>query len=293
MPPAGHDDAAAFAPPPWPAWLEAARVADGRVAAAYEATPPHFRAALKTGLALAHFHFGESASRRDETNASARLGFQRASSCVPAPWALLILSPAYAAAARLTAACAAARLAGVPHVAALCPGEAPQQAALVSLELSGVEDIFSPAADRVPALLHELADLPGPRGRIVLLHAGLHDGDLDDMAQGIRARGIPCYEERRPPRLRVEDGAHIDREVLAFAHGGKRALEAALAASGLADAVYRPAGVELMPAPDAPLTLAPCCEGFWLHPGLTPEFFTVSRLAFAPWPYRDSAPDAS
>ncbi|MBD5646579.1 MAG: hypothetical protein HDQ89_02800 [Desulfovibrio sp.] len=289
MPPAGHDDAAAFVPPPWPAWLEAARVADGRVAAAYEATPPRFRAALKTGLALAHFHFGESASCRDEAETSARLGFQCASSRAPAPWALIILSPAYAAAARLTAACAAARLAGVPHVAALCPGEAPQQAALVSLELSGVEDIFSPAADRVPALLHELAAHPGPAGRIVLLHSG----NLDDMAQAVRAWHIPCYEERRPPRLRVEEDADIDREVLAFAHGGKRALEAALAASGLADAVYRPAGVELTPAPDAPLTLAPGCEGFWLHPGLTPEFFTVSRLAFAPWPYRDSAPDAS
>lgn len=88
MPPAGHDDAAAFAPP-WPAWLEAPRVADGLVAAAYEATPPRFRAALKTALALAHFHFGESASCRDEAETSARLGFQCASSRAPAPWALI------------------------------------------------------------------------------------------------------------------------------------------------------------------------------------------------------------
>ena len=289
MPAAAQDEGAAFAPPPWPAWLAGSRVADNVAAAAYEATPARFRAALKTGLALAHFHFGESASRRDVTETSARLGFQRTSSSAPAPWALLILSPAYAAAARLTAACVAALLASVRHVAALALGDAPQRAALVSLELSGVEDVFSPAADRVSALLDELAALPGPSGRIVLLHAG----DLDAVAQDIRARGIPYYEERRPPRLRVEKGADLDREVLAFAHGGKRALEAALAASGPADAVFRPAGTPLTPAPDAPLTLTPGCEGFWLHPGLTPVFFTVTRQAFSPWPQRAFSPDAS
>lgn len=289
MPPAAQDGSAAFAPPPWPAWLTATRVPDSVAAAAYEATPARFRAALKTGLALAHFHFGESASCRDETETSGRLGFQRASSRAPAPWALLILSPAYAAAARLTAACAAARLAGVPHVAALCPGEAPEEAALVSLELSGVEEIFSPAAGRVTALLNELAARPAPSGRIVLLH----DGDLDEVTQAVRALGLPCYEERRPPRLRVVPDARIDREVLAFAHGGKCALEAALAASDPVDAVFRPQEQAATPAPDAPLTLAPGCEGFWLHPGLTPEFFTVSRQAFAPCAPRDSAPDAS
>ncbi|MDE7240783.1 hypothetical protein [Desulfovibrio sp.] len=290
---AARDEGAAPAPPPWPEWLMAARVADSAVAAAYEATASRFRAALKTGLALAHFHFGESASRRDETETSGRLGFQRASSRAPAPWALLILSPAYAAAARLTAACAAALLAGVPHVAALSPGGAPRQQALVSLELSGVEDIFSPAPGRVTALLDELAARPGPPGRVVLLHEGFHDGEQDDMAQRSRAHGLPCYSERRPPRLRVEAGARIDRKVLAFAHGGEEALAAALAACGPADAVFRPEGAPLMPAQDAPLTLGPGCEGFWLHPGLTPEFFTVSRQAFAPWPSRDFAPDAS
>lgn len=286
---AAQDEGAAFAPPPWPAWLTASRVADSFAAAAYDATPARFRAAIKTGLALAHFHFGESASRRDEAEASGRLGFQRASSRAPAPWALLILSPAYAAAARLTAACAAALLAGVPHMAALSPGRAPHPSALVSLELSGVEEIFSPAANRLTALLDDLATRPGPAGRVVILH----DGDLDQAAQVGRARGLPCYEERRPPRLRVEVGAHIDREILAFAHGGKEALEAALTASGPADAVFRAKGQALTSAADAPLTLAPGCEGFWLHPGLTPEFFTVSRQAFAPWLLQHFTPDAS
>lgn len=278
---------AAIAPQPWPAWLEAARVEDSRVAAAYEATPPRFRAALKTGLALAHFHFGEGATRREEAEASGRLGFWQACLRVPAPWALIVLAPAYAAAARLTAACAAPLLAGVPHVAALSVGEAPQDAALVSLELSGVEDIYSLDAARVAALLDELSARRGPRGRVILLH----EGALDDLARSFRALNLPYYEERRPPRLRVEEDAAFDRELLAFAHGGATALESAFAASGPADAVFRGVTEGLAPAPDAPLTLTPGCEGFWLHPGLGPEFFTVSRQAFAPWP--PSGPDAS
>ena len=38
----------------WPQWAEDARLDDALAAAAYEATPAHLRAAVKTGLALAH-----------------------------------------------------------------------------------------------------------------------------------------------------------------------------------------------------------------------------------------------
>ena len=273
----------------WPEWLEAARVDDGIAGSAYEATPARFRAALKTALALAHFHFGESLTRREEAACNGRLGFRRGAIYEPAPWALLVFSPAYAAAARFTAACVAARLAGVAQVGAICLGGEPKAPALVSLELSGVEDMFQLERDRFAALMDELAGRPGSRaaGRVMLLHAG----ELDEAAEHIRARNIPCFEERRPPQLRVETGAGIDRELLAFAHGGAAALEAALAAPGPVDAVYRAAGAA--PAPDAPLSLCPGCEGFWLHPGLGPEFFTVSWQVFAPWAPRASENPAS
>lgn len=277
---------AAAEPVPWPDWLEAARVADSLGAAAYEATPPRFRAALKTGLALAHFHFGESASHREERVFNGRLGFGRAAMQWPAPWALIVFSPAYAAAARLTAACAPCLLAGVPQVAALCLGGVLREAALVSLELSGVEDIFQPDAAHFGALLDELAARPGPRGRVVVLHGG----ELDAAAQACRERGVPAWEEGHPPRLAIEPGASPDLEILAFAHGGRRPLDAALSASGPVDALFRAASAPLTPAPGARLSLWPGCEGFWLHPGLGPEFFTISRQAFAPWA---PLPDAS
>ncbi|MDE6734868.1 MAG: hypothetical protein K2J64_05330 [Desulfovibrio sp.] len=287
---AGGGAAGAF----WPEWLEAARVDDSIAGATYEATPARFRAALKTGLALAHFHFGESLSRREESACNGRLGFRRGAIYEPAPWALIVFSPAYAAAARLTAACVAARLAGVAQVGAISLGGEPVAPALVSLELSGVEDMFRLESGRFDALMDELARRPGSRredtlGRVVLLHAG----ELDEVAKHIRARNIPCFEERRPPRLRVDADAGIDREILAFAHGGTRALEAALTAAGPADAVYRAAAASATPSPDAPLTLCPGCEGFWLHPALGPEFFTISRQVFAPWAPRAAENPAS
>ena len=273
---------------PWPRWLEACRVDDGAAAAAYETTPPRFRAALKTGLALAHFHFGEHAASKDDSVRNTHLGFLRARRRQPAPWALIVLSPAYAAAARLTAACAAALLAGVPHVAAIFPGGAPQPAALVSLELSGVEDIFQPNVTDMAALLEQMAARPGPRGRLVLLH----EGELAGLERRARQRGVPCHEEDRPPCLRVEPDAGIDQELLAFAQGGQRALEAALRADGPPDAVYaRPEACQTQAA-EARLTLSAGCEGFWLHPGLDPEFFTVCRQGFAPMWNLPEAPDA-
>ena len=273
---------------PWPRWLEAHRVDDGAAAAAYEATPARYRAALKTGLALAHFHFGEHSAGRDDSVRNTRLGFLRARRRQPAPWALIVISPAYAAAARLTAACAAALLAGVPHVAAIFPGGAPRPAALVSLELSGVEDIFQPNAADMAALLEQVAARPGPRGRLVLLH----EGDLAGLERQARQRCVPCHAEDRPPRLRVEPDAGIDRELLAFAQGGESALEAALRAAGPPDAVYARPEVCPAPAPDARLTLSAGCEGFWLHPGLDPEFFTVCRQGFVTLWNLPEAPDA-
>ena len=87
-------------------------------------------------------HFGEStASQRSEVR-NTHLGFWRRAISHPAPWAVIAFTPAYAAAARLAAACIPALLGGVPLVGAVCVGGAPAGNALVTLELTGVEDIF-------------------------------------------------------------------------------------------------------------------------------------------------------
>ncbi|MGE9984806.1 hypothetical protein [Desulfovibrio sp. SGI.169] len=262
----------------WPEWAEDARLDDDLAASAYEGTPPSCRAALKTGLALAHMHFGQSPGCLREDRRDSHLGFWRHTASFPAPWSVLAFTPEYAAAARLTAACAPALLAGVPLVGAVCVGGAPHRAALVSLELSGVEDIFTLDEAGLCALLEECQ--PGP-GRLVLLHGG----ELDNVARAARALGLPCYEERRAPVLVLPEPDAFDLDILAFAQGDalKQALEAARPAP--------PAAIYLRPEAARghgsfshveALVLSPGCEGFWLHAGLTPGFFMVSRLAFGP-----------
>jgi len=266
----------------WPQWAEDARLDDALAAAAYEATPAHLRAAVKTGLALAHMHFGEStASQRSEVR-NTHLGFWRRAISHPAPWAVIAFTPAYAAAARLAAACIPALLGGVPLVGAVCVGGAPAGNALVTLELTGVEDIFVMDSAGLCTLLEETQ--PGP-GRLVLLHRG----ELDGVAGAARALELPCYEERRSPVLCLPKPEAFDLETLAFAQA--EALDAALDTSLrlTPDATYLAPVAALghcrerrtgpFPYSGAP-AFTPGCEGFWLHPGLTPDFFRVQRQAF-------------
>ena len=266
----------------WPQWAEAARLDDALAAAAYEATPAHLRAAVKTGLALAHMHFGESTTSQRNEVRNAHLGFWRRSIAHPAPWAVVAFTPAYAAAARLAAACMPALLGGVPLLGAVCVGGTPSSNALVTLELAGVEDIFVMDSAGLCTLLEETQ--PGP-GRLVLLHRG----ELDAMTGAARALELPCYEERRSPILCLPKPDAFDLEALAFAQA--EALEGALDAPQhlTPDATYLAPVAALghcrerrtgpVPHNSAP-AITPGCEGFWLHPGLTPDFFRVQRQAF-------------
>lgn len=268
----------------WPDWAEAARLDDDAAAQAYEATPPACRAALKTGLALAHMHFGQSPGALRQERRDNHLGFWRDAAAFPAPWAVVAFTPAYAAAARLAAACVPALLAGVPLTAAICVGGGPTRQALVSLELTGVEDIFTLDETALCALLEE--SQPGP-GRLVLLH----QGELDGTARVARSTGLPCYEERCSPTLVLPYPEAFDLDVLAFAQG--EALQQALQPRHPARpaALYlneKAARAHCKTRPHGPfsfaasLALTPGCEGFWLHEGLKPDFFAVSRLAFGP-----------
>ena len=69
----------------WPQWADEARLDDALAAAVYEATPAHLRAAIKTGLALAHMHFGESTTSQRNEVRNAHLGFWRRTIAHPAP----------------------------------------------------------------------------------------------------------------------------------------------------------------------------------------------------------------
>ena len=175
--------------PLWPQWLEAFRVPDGPRAAAYEGTPAHLRAAIKTALALHQAHAGEMDSRTCRDERFPRRGFRRMSTDGPAPFALVAFPASLRSPARLAAAALMpAILAGVPLTGAFCLGGEPTPEALVTLELAGVEDAFAlPAAD-FARLAGEL-----PWCRVVLLH-GLDGAALP----GARQAAGPHLARRRP-----------------------------------------------------------------------------------------------
>lgn len=306
----------------WPQWVEEARLDDGLAAQAYEDTPPQWRAAIKTGLALAHMHFGSDPGRMWDMRSDGHLGFWRRGESHAAPWAIVAFTPAYAAAARLAAACIPAILAGVPLVGAVCVGGQPHRSALVSLELSGVEDIFVLDASG----LHRLLEESPPGGRLVLLHAGglAPNVELAPTVELARSMGLPCWQEHHSPTLALveaetpvngqnpaDDGNRIDLAALYFAQAEALDTATSVTATNIMapmstdgpsdattplardaqppDALYLTSGDQeqadllhgkTFSASSPGLTLTPGCEGFWLHPGLTPDFFRVHCLTF-------------
>lgn len=264
-------------PAHWPEWTEAYRLDDSQIASAYESIAPQLRAVIKTGLALAHMYFGEVTETRYDTVHNHHLGFWRATRMRPVPWAIVAFTARYAAAARLAAACVAAMLGGVPLVGAVCVGGTPTKEALVSLELSGVEDIFVLNAAQFEALLSTTVPAPG---RLVLLHTG----ELDMVAEKFRAQGMLCFEERRMPLLALPEPDLFDNAAISFAQAEAYTSIRQNVMPEKADAVYlsptkaHAACMDWASAP--PLLLTPGCEGFWLHSGLTPSSFHVQTTAF-------------
>lgn len=274
--------------PCWPRWLEGFRVPDAPRASAYETTPAHLRAAVKTALALHQAHSGDTDATACRDERFPRRGFRRTSAEGPAAYALVAFPASLRSPARLAAALMPAILAGVPLTGAFCIGGEPSPEVLVTLELAGVEDAFSlPPADFV-RLTDEL-----PRCRVVLLH-GL-DGDALPARSRLPGR---VWSEDALPLLLLPQADVADEELLAFAHGPESVAGAlrdaaarAVLDGGTAPRDRLPAALldgeeaaRLAAAQDgtpAELLLTPGCEAFWLHPGLEPDFFRCHYRAFA------------
>ena len=179
-------------------------------------------------------------------------------------------------------------LAGVPLTGAFCLGGEPTPEVLVTLELAGVEDAFAlPAAD-FTRLTGEL-----PQCRVVLLH-GL-DGDALPERGDLPGR---IWREDALPLFLLPQDTAADAELLAFAHGPDCTAQAlhgeaarAVLDGGPLPGPCLPAAVLeedeaarlAMEDEEGPveLLLTPGCETFWLHPGLTPDFFRCRRRAFS------------
>lgn len=284
------------------------RLHDAALAEAYEQSAPEHRACIKHCLALQHALWGEDCEDATHTRADAARGFCMARRSRPAPWALFVVSPDYAAPTRLAAALMPALLARVPQVALLCVGGMPSVPVRLALELTGVQDIFclggTPGTERAggtagagksaSALARDPLEMAACwlRGLAGLeanasptpwpLHDGcvalLHHGELDPLAQAARALSLPLWEENTAPRvLNATRGP-----LVAFCHPDACSDDTAHS-NGPCDAVFGVPDAESPHTLAAPLRVAESMEGFWLHNTLSPDFFRRHSTRMTPY----------
>lgn len=250
-----------------PAWLEERRVGDAALGCAYDAVPPAYRAALKTGLALAHFHFGDASFRERREINNEHLGFGQCSQISPRPWAAICIPENLAAPALLASAVALPLLAGVENALAIFAGDKPDEADLLALELCAMENVFCVAPPELPGLLNDLARL----GEGAIFAFGTEIGAV------ARASAMPCHEAPARPKLLLANPEHFDADMLCFLYGVEA--ETVVTSDTAWDCVFAqdnqlPRGVA------ARLLLRPGCEGFWLHSNISPDFFKNKTVSF-------------
>lgn len=247
----------------WPDWLENDRINDERKARAYEDISPAYRAALKTGIALSHFYFGDQDAGKACARTCPRLGMHQHSVENPADWAIFIIAGG-ASPSRICGAIMPAILAGVKQLAAVFLHGQPPPPALLALELCGLEDVFTLAAAEIEKLL---AQTSGDGRLVILAPSGWTEAEAAaDMAA---AHDIKYILASQAPRLLLMEPKRFDLEKLVFLHGVKPEQDS-----------------EFFPCWDCVFTSQPCpkdlktrlsvgtgCEGFWLEENVTPDFF--------------------
>ena len=276
-----------------PAWLDALRPDDELAASAYENTPAHLRALLKSAVAF-YFHlWGEAPAEETRRVRSSAAGFAWARAESPVSWTLAVLDPAHASPARLLAALLPAVLAGVEPVLIVCPDHPPLPVQSVALELAGLENLYVvPTAARsagpsLSDLVRELATRG--EGRLLLFptEQSRFAPAFRTLRETARALRLRLWQDTPAPRLALladadEASALADR--VRWAHGD--AVQEAVSPKARPDRRGFDAWYAVRPdvfeeaATDFPsLLFGPGLEACWLHERLTPAFFRVARHA--------------
>lgn len=256
--------------------LEPLRIPEPIMAEAYEKTPPKCRGAIKTAIALTAFYFHPRQDDISARRASQNLGFTTELDSCPCPAAFLIFPGKIRGAARICAAAALAALSGVGQILAIAIDATPESGILATLELCGVEDIFTVCASRLP----EITACFSPAAPAIHIAAG-NSPDFAAPWLGT-ALSSDFFYFSPVPKIALLSPSSFDAEVMQFCHGEAASL-AIPPQNGWCDAIFLdPRAVERPKDLKAGLLLEPGCEGFWLFPRLGPEFFQVRSRSFAP-----------
>lgn len=250
-----------------PDWLEACCLKDETMALAYDTTPAFYRAAIKTGFALTHFHFGDYNFSEHKEISNHHLGFGKCVSSSPLSWAAICLTEPLNAPSLLAAAVALPLLAGVKNIMAIFVEHEPPSGDLLALELGGLESVFHISRKQLDILQSEL--LQQGEGAIFAF------GELPETKA--RATGIRCFQAQMRPKLLQIDTESFNAELLHFLYGVEP--ETNKADSMRWDCVFTnefnmPTNITTR------LAIQPGCEGFWLHENISPDFFRSQKLIF-------------
>lgn len=261
-----------------PAWLDTFRPADELYEKAYEDTPAHLRALLKTAIAFAFHRYGMKDCHETWRTDCLRAGFSRREDVRPAAWVLAVAGCGFASPARFIAAAIPAVLAGAVRI--LTVSDAPfSPAVITAMELAGLEDSFVLSMNNIASLYEELHEA-SPDGRI-LFFPGSEEPDeaMLRLMHKAEAHGTRFYCDRAAPKIL---SLYRQEDTPSFAETAKRLLwlhpdaDILDAPSQGIRAVFSP---QPFAAPSAAeLTAGPGMEACWIGPD--PEFFrTVSLCA--------------
>lgn len=259
-----------------PAWLDSFRPADELYEKAYEDTPAHLRALLKTAIAFAFHRYGMNDCHETWRIDCPRAGFCRKEDMRPAAWVLAVAEEGFASPARFTAAAIPAVLAGAAHI--LTASEAPfSPAVITAMELAGLEDSFVLNMGRIELLYDELRNA-SPDGRILFFPGGKepHE-DMMRLMHKAAAHGTRFYCDRAAPKIL---SLYRQEDTPSFAETAKQLLWL----HPDADILHAPApGIRAVFSPQpfasacaAPLTAGPGMEACWIGPEI--EFFRTITL---------------
>lgn len=257
----------------WPDLLEEYRCSDSSVAGAYDNTPPQFKAAIKTALALGFFYCRKRPCTASSSIRDTDYGFTVHACSKAAPWAFLLFGKTCGA-AHMTTAAMLPVLASVPQIAACYAGK-PDNAFYLAMELAGIEDIYQLPDASYAQLLSATINLLPAGGRLVFIDVpGEEKPDLADTGAILLRAWSRGYAIALPPAL-------PDMELIKFCLG--RLPETDTAPEN-AEIIYtgQNACQNLVPAyKNARLLLNKGCEGFWIFPTLGPKNFINARLDFS------------
>ncbi|MFV0349420.1 MAG: hypothetical protein ACK5JO_12620 [Halodesulfovibrio sp.] len=283
-----------FEESPFPGWLETCLVPDDEFGDAYEAAMPERRAWLKTCIARLHVLHGAAGMTWGRSEKQWRQGFVSVAEARPVEWTIVFMAGDYASGPRSVAALMPALLAGVGNVLVVRVAEegTPWAAAvLAGFELAGQEAVINLSADKVPALLDEMAGKGSGRCLVLGAVAPVVRDTIFGFVAG-RSAQVACWFEPAAGSLAIaeaEEVCEIDEELLAWAHPDLQIVRydgdnLEMAQQGAAgEGVFlalagTPDLIDIVPD-SIPLMLGPGQEGCWVWPELDTQFFMQRRLS--------------